>query len=433
MSGSWVDGEGIQTDSTGLLQANWVHSELVTPAVIVIKATRPAGTIGDVTVTANAIAFGVAISFTETLPGSFNEVIVPITPETAGESGTSVNFTLDASQPLTLESVEIRGQFDNPFPINYCGDISETPTVAITDTPSPVPTGTPTPTPTGTLATPTPTATPDINFYVMDATGSGSWSVGFPDIAAENFNILRESSDPIAGIYYNITVTFTGDGPHELSVYPDYAGAYSPFAIGNEFNGVQFLLLYTQNQDFGFGFLSDTTLANLIDADTGYTRLFHINAGALSGLQAISVGANTVHQADFYYRQQVVVNWARLVYYGAPPSPPSCRQRRARHARQSSSARPHRRCPPHRVQRRRQRRAARPRPPERRCQPRRPLSSPRLSPVILTPTRRQRMRRSLPYSTRSITSSIRWNRTQRTSVMLLEQPPSGQAVQHRTA
>ncbi|MCL4251791.1 MAG: hypothetical protein KJ065_26940 [Anaerolineae bacterium] len=217
IGGSWVNGQGLTTDASGYLAFNWVHDQLVSPTLIRVTVIRPAGTVGEVNAQVNAIAFGVAVAFDATLPADMNEVTLNFTPQTAGENGMSVNAAMQSSQPLTISSLEVRGNFANPFPVNYCGLFTptETPTDVVpgeTYVPSASPTipGT---------ATPSPTATPEDTLYL--------WIGGAA--SKTDFRFTYQ----VAG-YTNVTTT-TFDFP----VYYAHAGVFVVgYAFVGHFDGV---------------------------------------------------------------------------------------------------------------------------------------------------------------------------------------------------
>jgi hypothetical protein len=166
-TGSWVNGAGISTDGTGLLQMNYVHNQSVQPLQIIVTAARPTGSSGDITVTANAIVYGVGVAFTETIPAALTEGQIVITPEFAGDNGNTVNITVDASAPALIRSIEVRGRGFNPFPINFCAQFTPSPsptgTLEFTNTPNP----SSTPSPTFTV-TPGPSPTPTYVYWMSD-------------------------------------------------------------------------------------------------------------------------------------------------------------------------------------------------------------------------------------------------------------------------
>lgn len=159
-NGEWLDGEGIITDSSGLLQMSWVHDQTVLPSIVIVTVVRPTGVTGDVGVQAAGIIFDVAANIDQTLPDGIDEAVLSFEPETTVSGSETANITVDATDELIIQSIEIRGQGFTPFDTNECGPATFTPfptetvitptpsatnTPLVTDTPSP--TNTPSPTP----------------------------------------------------------------------------------------------------------------------------------------------------------------------------------------------------------------------------------------------------------------------------------------------
>lgn len=183
-NGEWINGLGIITDESGLLQMNWVEDQTIIPALIIVTVARPDGIIGDVGVQAAGIIFDVAANIDQTLPDSIDEAVLSFEPETTISGSETANITVDAQQEIIIESIEVRGQGFSPFPTNECGPETFTPfptetvttptfTPSSTFTPSITPTPSPTFTPSPTPGTQTLIVTFDGSGYTDYATYSG--------------------------------------------------------------------------------------------------------------------------------------------------------------------------------------------------------------------------------------------------------------------
>lgn len=210
IAGTWVDEQGLTTDETGLLQVNWTHDRFVQPSIVLVKAVRPAGVTGDITVTANALVFGVNVAFTETLPSELNEVTLNFQPESSDQSGgTAVNAVLESSQPIAIQYLEVRGSFASPFDVNYCGQPSETVTATQVYTATPDTTNTPEPA----TNTPEPQAEfwwdgPYERSHLKEATSGGvsyplGTSMGNHPASSEYFGIYTRYHDVAAHTPYH--------------------------------------------------------------------------------------------------------------------------------------------------------------------------------------------------------------------------------------
>jgi len=170
-SGTWVDLEGIQTDS-GELSFSYEYAEFVTPAIIYVSVTRPDGVDGTIPITTAGTIYGVTTSFSvDMVTDSETAYFVP---ETQGDAGKVINTTVNTGdKELILESIRIEGFGETPFESNPCDDDAPPlPTNTPTNTPPATDTPTPTDTPTETF-TPTPTDTPEpCEDRIFDLTGS---------------------------------------------------------------------------------------------------------------------------------------------------------------------------------------------------------------------------------------------------------------------
>jgi hypothetical protein len=201
MSGTLVPGGGILSDATGLLQVNWVAGQTVQPIAITVRATR-GSVAGDISVTMNALIFGMTTPFSGTIPGSLTSIEQTITPQNAGESGSTANITIDASAQFTLDEIEISGRGANPFARNDCGPNTETQTPTTGASPTPLPSATIDPSITPTL-TPTMTATPPPDLPCLIVTGwipasrTYTWLNG-----AQSLSWQRPQSMPAGSVFY---------------------------------------------------------------------------------------------------------------------------------------------------------------------------------------------------------------------------------------
>jgi hypothetical protein len=166
-AGTWVEGYGLSTDETGLLQASFQFDRFVLARSIVAKVVRGSDT-GAINAGVRGGVFAVAVDFDGTLPDGIDEVeITKVNPTTI--EGNDVNFTLDTGsgdpKQLYIESLRINGDGSLPFNQNSCAGPTLTPDIQITGTsPAQTPSASPTGTPTGTAVdtnTPGPSPTPE--------------------------------------------------------------------------------------------------------------------------------------------------------------------------------------------------------------------------------------------------------------------------------
>lgn len=167
-SGTWTS-QGILSDVSGLLQTSYGYDRFVEPSFVIVTVVRPTGITGDITATAAGNIFGLSATFTATMPDGINEAPLTFQPDELGQAGSDVNITIDASQPIGIESIDVRGMGGSPFPGNACFDGTGTPAP---DTPNPTITATATGTPPTSTATSTPGDAPQCIFdFIPDADG----------------------------------------------------------------------------------------------------------------------------------------------------------------------------------------------------------------------------------------------------------------------
>lgn len=169
-NGMWVEGQGITSFSDGLISFTYTHSQPVQPAIAIVRLIRdPATTSTDIDAQANI--FSIDINIENNWPGAAGSALdLYFEPEDFNEISPSLDVNIDASTFIAVQSLEVRGDFDNPFGTGPCRDT--TPTVGpgvptetgtpATATNTPVDTNTPTPslTPSNTPSGTPPTATP---------------------------------------------------------------------------------------------------------------------------------------------------------------------------------------------------------------------------------------------------------------------------------
>jgi len=295
LSGTWVEGQGLTTDETGLLQVNWTHDRYVNPHIVLVKAVRPEGVTGAISVTANALVFGVNVAFTETLPSELNEVTLNFQPDSSAiqSGGTAVNAVLESSQPIAIQYVEVRGNFASPFDVNYCGQPSETVTATQIYTATP-----------GDTLTPEPSATVDPAelYWWVEATQEIDDYLSYPTgHYQQSWEVPVHSG---AGIY-NIGYAFIGQwigGPNCGTGTTCYARLAQQDNINYRLyhdNGVLTLCDINDGSIFG---LSD---AQRIEKANAFCQL-HFGVNDLTGRSPwnISTGVTTV-QASFNYTSPV--------------------------------------------------------------------------------------------------------------------------------
>ncbi len=117
---------------------------------------------GPIDATAAGTAFGLSTSFTATMPAEIDTIPLVFQPTEEGMGGSDVNISVESSQEIIIQSIDVRGMGGSPFPYNDCSVNTPTsqpgaPTTTATAT------GTATVTATGTppTNTPGPTSTPD--------------------------------------------------------------------------------------------------------------------------------------------------------------------------------------------------------------------------------------------------------------------------------
>lgn len=168
--GFWIAGSGIRTDDAGRLNINYTHGSIVQPAGVTIGAGRASGVVGDINVRGAGNIFGITPpdppgEIQQSIPAIVNDGQFVLLPQGSTDSGNSFNFTIQASAPIILQDLTVRGYGASPFGMNNCGE--EPPTVVpgpttILSTDTPTNTAQPTSTPSMTPSwspTPSPTAT----------------------------------------------------------------------------------------------------------------------------------------------------------------------------------------------------------------------------------------------------------------------------------
>ena len=175
--------EGMASDGTGLLQTSYGYNRDVYPSIVQVRVFRPPGVEDEILTTAAGTVFGVSAYFTAPMPAELDSAELTFTPESGGGveiigDRNAINITIDATQPIGIESIYIGGMGASPFPYNLCAPDTPTPPVdingtgtAIASTPSPSPTVTATGTP------PTATDVPEAWICLFDFTVSDyGWS-----------------------------------------------------------------------------------------------------------------------------------------------------------------------------------------------------------------------------------------------------------------
>jgi hypothetical protein len=162
-AGFWEDGVGFYDDETGNLSLLYTHDGFVQPAQIIVTVTRHTGVTGDINVSGSGTVFGIAVSFSGTIPDGFESIQQAFSPTSAGLNGQTASISIQTSNTLDLVTLTVYGNGVNPFPFNSCGDPTLVPAGTSTITPS----WSPSPSP-----TPTATATPTEWVHIFDLTTS---------------------------------------------------------------------------------------------------------------------------------------------------------------------------------------------------------------------------------------------------------------------
>ncbi len=220
--GNWQLGTGLIPNEDGELSISYDHGSTVETKGVRIVTQRWPGITGNVTFTANGIVFGSA-----TADGQFNNVSrdpdEPLEWGWNSNGGPTLNLSINADQPFIIRSIEIRGNYNNPFPTNSCDpDATNTPTTnPVSPTPSPtmdIPTVTITSTNTPT-ATQTATVTPSWS-PSPTPTQTYAWECVF-DFRLDDYDFIPISeSSPGGGTYGTWT---TGVGwVHGDAAHPNF-------------------------------------------------------------------------------------------------------------------------------------------------------------------------------------------------------------------
>lgn len=250
LNGSWVSGDGLWPNESGLLRANYIHTSIVKPEQIILTIAPVSGTSGVIDVEANAIIFGVPFMLDAPIPADIGERSIDIPVEDPTYLGTTANFTVQVSQPMLIRQLEVRGNGLNPFPFNNCeNEASPTPSLIVPDTATP--THTPTPTPSDT-PTPNLTITPQTCVLPGEATPTPG-PTNTPEGGYDWVEVF-DFRDDDGGWEPEIGTTYYGDV--ELARYVPGSGWEDEdiyFATGS---------LY-RTTNIGFGFPSTTTVNSI--------------------------------------------------------------------------------------------------------------------------------------------------------------------------
>ncbi len=118
--GVWESGRGIRTDSEGRLDVIYTHSQMVMPANFNVSASR-GEIVAPINLVVYAQVFGLVIdTVVTTIPITESEYTGGITGTGGGEQGTVLRIEAEASAPLYLRWIEVRGFNPNPFGSNSC-------------------------------------------------------------------------------------------------------------------------------------------------------------------------------------------------------------------------------------------------------------------------------------------------------------------------
>jgi hypothetical protein len=181
--------QGLSSDATGLLQASYGYDRDVYPNIAQVRVFRPGGVEGDIAVTAAGTIFGLGANFTAPLLAELDSAELTFTPDGGGieyiGDRNAINFTIDATQPIGIESIFIGGMGASPFPYNLCADPTPTPPIDLNGTGTAA-AGTPSPTVTITATGTAPTATcvpssDDWGWGVVESHSPGTWTVSSQD------------------------------------------------------------------------------------------------------------------------------------------------------------------------------------------------------------------------------------------------------------
>jgi hypothetical protein len=191
--GEWESGTGIKSELANGTQSILMllqYPLTVQPLGVVWRFDRGFGTgPAPVDVQASLNAFGIGhtpdpIQFQISPDWSPEDqfALVALTSQSAGQSGTTAQVSLNASNNVNLTSLVVYGNGVNPFPFNHCGAATTTPTQTATEPGTPTATATqgacllpgqPSPTPGAPTSTPTvgPSPTPQTFMFTDDFSG----------------------------------------------------------------------------------------------------------------------------------------------------------------------------------------------------------------------------------------------------------------------
>lgn len=222
-SGTWLP-EGIASDSTGLLQTSYGYDRDVYPAIVQVRVFRPAGVEGDILVTAAGTVFGISANFTAPMVSDLDSAELTFTPDGDGVEyigdRNAINITVDATQPIGIESIFIGGPGASPFPHNICADPTPTPPIDINGTGTPTPsTPTASPTPTGTWESPTPSPTPAVDEWICTYEGESLETQISAYFAGAIWSGTGWAANPSSNNRINIQGNVTGRYIEDITIF----------------------------------------------------------------------------------------------------------------------------------------------------------------------------------------------------------------------
>lgn len=240
LDSGFVTSYGIETDSEGWLKASYVYTKEIFPSRVEVKVLRDLDYGSSALIVVNGVGnvFGFDATINDgTLPSGYNDILLSLAHSNNEDPITRpprdrVNVTINASQPIAIAWIELKGMGASPFPDNPCA--AETPTP--TEPPqSPTPTLTPTPTATPTGASPTPTP-PDNWCYRWDfLTSGGGWTVNRGQyVAGVGYQNLGSGLNPYTADV-SISISWGVSALETIAI-----GATSTDADGSAFRGVYY-------------------------------------------------------------------------------------------------------------------------------------------------------------------------------------------------
>ena len=213
-NGSWVDGEGIVSDSedpNAIIFSITKSGLPVQPSLVSLTVARPTGVTGSITAEGLGNIYETSASIpSTTLASDWTDQTI-WAENTDGDYGDLIYVEIQSDQPLAVTGISVHGNGPTPFDVNPCAPA--TPTATGTATTEGTATYTPsnTPTPTNTF---TPSPTPSAwqwewnnedgqCGFTARSSGTGVWN------ASTGWERTSYSSDPDGIFMVNLNIPFT--------------------------------------------------------------------------------------------------------------------------------------------------------------------------------------------------------------------------------